>query len=340
MEVYVDHFYGVYPSRIYGNLLLLDPILPPIKCPLRCIVCPLQGEAENRGRYQNRISVHIERVLSSLRKYVESPIDQFDGLLIWGYGDPLHIVNLFEFLVSTRIIIKELGIKGKIYLHTSAIPLIKYHARAELGSERLFDREYLKSIIESIDALLVPFIWHIFDLESDLAKSWTRDVGLSEYLTSIRELSRIMSDKINLELYLFKLHESIYPDSRSLDEIIALLKYARINKIILKSIDRPVLNQAVKPVSASYLEKTREKLENEGFNVLVDQFIRPTSSFKFKSLYNVIYNHVLRTPLSYAEIRSLYGNSGVIAANNLIEKKWIRRIHWAGEIFYVGNLPK
>lgn len=337
MEVHVDYFYGVYPSSVYGNLLLLDPLLPPVKCPLRCIICPLQLDLSESSHEVERLSIPIDKVLASLKKYIEPPIDQINGVLIWGYGDPLYITNLFEFLVSTSITLRDLNIDTKIFIHTSLIPLVKSHVRSKRMLEPQIDEVYLRSVMESIDGLITPFTWYTLDLGTDLATGWSREIGLSEYVSSIRELFKGYLDKIYVELYLFKLHEALYPDPGSLDEAIVLLKHAKISRVVLKGVDRPVHIQAVKPPPESYVEKVGEILESEGFKVYIEKFT-PTGSFRFRTLYNVIYNQVLRIPLSYSEIKALYGLNGIIAVNNLIERKYVNRKLWVGETYYIGRL--
>jgi len=155
MDYKLSYFYGVYPGRALGNLILLDPLLPPRKCPLNCIVCPLPKP--KTSMYQSGIEIPVNDVYEDLLSSIPEST-YIDGVLIWGYGEPLLTRNLDELLLHVKILLRKQGFQSKTYIHSSLIPLVKTCSKQENTEQTSKCVEY-SLLINQVEGFLVPFIW-------------------------------------------------------------------------------------------------------------------------------------------------------------------------------------
>lgn len=321
-EIEVEHFYGIYPSSVYGKLLLIDPLLPPKKCFVDCITCPLR-----RGRATETPSTtgQLSRILSNVEERLPTGIE-LNGALVWGFGDPLQLVNVQEILLSLRAFLSSHNIGRKLYVHTSLLGLLRC-----LGENA---QECTKFLLEQVDGLVTPFLW--YGAEKYLL-GWPRDRSFSEYLELLRRVFESCRGKLIVELHLFKVHENSYPERFHVDEIVAALRHVKAETLILKPIDRPSASPYVKPLSESYVERVRGFFIEEGFKVNVDRYEPPSTPPQWRKTATILYNHILRVPLKYAEVKAMYGDLGIIALSNLLSKNLALRITWGGDIYFAGK---
>ncbi|MEM0282347.1 MAG: hypothetical protein QXF00_04550 [Desulfurococcaceae archaeon] len=328
-EPKVDFIYGIYPSSVHGNLILIDPILPPRKCILNCAICPLISSYKTTDKIKTDLKISPSSVLSSIDKCKPMRIE-INGILLWGYGDPLLASNIYELLIILRASIPRSSFQGKLYIHSSLVPLVE---ACSVDIEKP-ECTLMKSIIEQIDGIILPFLWYDVD---KYVLGWPQELNFNIYENTIRQVFENKYDKLFIELYLFKLHENYYPDISHLDEITIFLRHIRSKNIILKPIDRPTINPRLKPVPESHVTKVEEYFLNEGFKTQVERFNRIPSISWQCGVAHLLYNYILRIPLRYNEIRSLFGEIGLIALNNLLSKNYASKTTWAGEVFFIGN---
>lgn len=321
-EFEVEHFYGIYSSGVYGKLLLIDPLLPPKKCYVDCITCPLRG---GRAGETPPATSQPSQILSNVEERLPTGIE-LNGILVWGFGDPLKLVNIQEVLFSLRVFLSSRNIGRKLYVHTSLLGLLRY-----LGEKV---QERTKFILEQVDGLITPFLW--YGAEKYLL-GWPRERSYSEYLELLRKVFESCRGKLIVELHLFKVHENSYPERFHIDETAAALRHIKAETLILKPVDRPPANPYVKPLPESYVERVRELFIEEGFKVNVDEYEPPSTPPQWRRTAIVLYNHILRTPLKYAEIKAVYGDLGIIALNNLLSKNLVSRTAWSGDVYFTGK---
>lgn len=331
-EPKVDFFYGIYPSSVHGNLILIDPILPPKKCPLSCAVCPLTIIRETTGRVKPDLNISLGNIVSSVEKCQPTGIE-INGALLWGYGDPLLTSNIYELLIILRAFMIKRGLGRKLYIHSSLVPLVEACCERADEHEEKQGCIVMKSIVEHVDGIILPFLW--YDVDKYIL-GWPRELNFNTYVNTIRQVVGRNYDKLFIELYLFKLHESCYPDVYHLDEVAILLKQMRSKNVVLKPVDRPTSNQRLKPVPESQIAKVEEHLVKEGFKTHVEKFNQVSHVSWQCGVAHLLYNYILRIPLRHSEVRYLFGEVGLIALSNLLSKNHATRVTWAGEIFFAG----
>ncbi|MEM1612264.1 MAG: hypothetical protein QXH02_02800 [Desulfurococcaceae archaeon] len=321
-EVKVEHFYGIYPSSVYGNLLLVDPLLPPRKCYVDCITCPLRRD---RVTEASLTASQPSQILGNIEERLPTGVE-LNGVLLWGSGDPLQLVNIHEILLSLRAFLSSRGIGRKLYVHTSLLGLLK----CSEGSAQ----ERARFVLEQVDVLLIPFLW--YGAEKYLL-GWPRERSFSEYLELLRKTFESNRDKLIIELHLFKVHENYYPEHFHIDETVAVLRYIKAEALVLKPVDRPPASPHVKPLPESRVKRVCEFFVEEGFKVNIDRYEPPSTPPRWQKTATVLYNHLLRIPSKYVEIKAMYGDLGIIALNNLLSKNMVSRIPWSGDIYFTGK---
>ncbi|MCC6054548.1 MAG: hypothetical protein LM589_04475 [Thermosphaera sp.] len=331
MDFKIDYFYGLYPSSVYGNLILVDPLLPPRKCPLKCISCPLPGVLdEDKYLPKEGLLVSINEVLDNIESLFPET-NEIDGLLLWGFGDPMLLGNLGDFILALKTLLARLGVGRKILIHTS---LVSLHRECTIGLNNPICSNY-KKLIDYVDVVITPFLWYVVDKQ---AFGWPKGLNLSSYLETIKSIQAEKQGKIVLEIHVFRLHDELFPSPAYLDELLVHLKYLELKEVILKPIDRPTRGSRVKQPSRSQVERISEYLSNEGFRVLVEYFSKPPVA-TWRNTARVLYNQLIRFPLRYSEVKLLYGDLGVIALDNLVSRNLAVKVTWGGEVFYAG-VPK
>lgn len=329
-DIVIEYFYGLCTSSIFGNLLLLDPLMPPKKCPLNCIICPLRHD-----QIHEKVNFNIlpSTVTRNLEERLPSGI-QVDGILIWGYGDPLLYEHVTDLVILLRSYLGEKGLGRKIYVHTSLLKLLTSTREFSKFSHEDPSISNTKMLIDLLDGVIIPFLW--YGGEKYLL-GWPQNIGFSDYLMLLKHIFSECREKLLIELYLFKLFENLYPERFHLDELLTALRYIKAKNIILKVVNRPTTNPHVKPVPESYVSKISQYLVEEGFEVYIEKPSLPHASPQWKGVATILYNHILRLPLKHYEIKALYGDLGIIALSNLISKNLVVKIPWSGDIYFVGK---
>lgn len=332
-DISIEYFYGIYPSSIFGNLLLVDPDPSQRTCFFNCITCPIRrSELSRESSETSRKTPPAAIIIRNIEEHLTSGIE-INGALIWGFGDPLYYDDIFDLLIALRGFLGERGMGRKIYIHTSLIKWMSLLHENPRSPDKNSPWEQIRPVIEYSDGFIVPFIWYGGDKNT---LGWPYNISYSEYLSALRVIFGDHRDRLFIELYVFKYLENTYPERFHLDELITALRYMKVKNIIVKTIDRPAMNMQIKPLPEGYVIKVSNYLVEEGFNVLHEKINLPKAPPKWKTLISVLYNHVLRIPLRYSEIRALYGDLGVIALSNLISKNLVKRINWHGEIYFTG----
>jgi len=320
MNIQLLHVYGFYSSNISGSVVLVDPLLPPKKCPLDCISCPLGVTKRFEREVEQR--VNVDSLISELQEVIEAfkrASLNVNTVYIWGFGDPLVLNNVESTLKAVEHFISNYGLKTKIHLHASSVNIDKL-------------AKY-KKILEYVDMVIVPYMWYG---EDKVSLGWNIEHSFNLVLEKMKHISVLNRDKIAIELHIFRIADLTYPDQSHLAETITHLRNTRIENVVVKRVDRPSEGHVLKPASESYIIKVEEELINAGFKVNVDVFTPIKRRIAWKSTIIGLYNYIARIPLKYSEIRDMYGDLGVEALHNLIGKKLAVRISWGGSIYFKG----
>lgn len=308
----ITHTYGVHTSSLYGGTILLDPLLPPKKCPLDCVICPL-GETRSRLDKLDLPTPSVDKVLGDLEE--NKPLNaNLEALLIWGFGDPLLLEDVDGFTSRVVASLRNKGMNAKVLVHSSLIRV-----------------KVAEKLLNTIDVLVIPYLWYG---EGKQALGWTTSKSFIEYLEALKYLNKLEKGKIVPELYVFRIGSEHYPSLEHLNEALVHLNRTGFENTVIKPLDRPSPGRTTKPSTPGYIRTLVEKLEERGIRVVIETSLLPRSPFEWKKVSTRIYNHTLRIPLRYDEIKSIYGDLGVIALNNMISRKEIVLIHWGGRIFY------
>ncbi|WP_440059778.1 hypothetical protein ACSU1N_01050 [Thermogladius sp. 4427co] len=311
----LEPVYGPHPSRCFGSSLGLDPLNFTVKCPLSCAFCPIPVKKSSLKKYSpGELEMLVEESISERELRLET-------LYIDGSADPFLYDELPELLGKLKSLAGKYGFK-------LALKTNMYFARA------------LSTVLEAVDLLVVPF--YIADLEWSTMYSPAHNLNLSagEYysrLASILSEYKSYADKIVFDVYVGRvgLESNL---SAYLDEYVHILLYKlRPRKGFIKTLDRPVRNFDLKPVSKSVLGRISEKLVEEGVEAV--ECSRKSIGVKAKSkrAFIEVYNHIIRKPLRTTEITGLYGDYGIIAIESLVSRKLARKIIWENELFYIPS---
>lgn len=312
----ITYTYGVYVSNLYGETLLLDPLLPPKKCPLDCVICPLGKTRHVLGSQVIR-SPRAERVYKDVEE--NKPIGlEPNSILIWGSGDPLVLEDTGDLLEKFRSMLQEHGVKSKLIVHSSLVRALP-----------------LEKILAAVDVLVVPYLWYGDDKH---VLGWPIDLSFSTYMDILKHAARQQRGKVVLELYVFKLGTQLFPSLEHLDEAMVNIDRLGFESVIVKPVDRPSMDHLVKPTPESHVKLLLDKLAEKGFEVAIEKPQQPNSPLNWNRVIDRLYNHLLRLPLSYDEVRSIYGDLGITALSNLVERKKVVRVHWGGKIYYKAIL--
>jgi len=315
------HVYGPYFSSVYGNVVLVDPLMPPKKCPLDCISCPLGAT-----RIFNReltLRLNTTRIIGELSEaysaFSRSSLN-LGAIYVWGSGDPLTLSSIISVLEAIYNFTCEAGRENRILVHASIVNMDKVV-------------KYSREIEKYVDRVIVPFLWYG---EDRIFLGWNQEYSFSRQLEVFKNATTLLKDKITVELHVFKIKNSLYPDTAQLAETTAYLRNLNIEELIVKCVDRPSTSQAVKSVPRSYIEKIKEELTSTGFKVSIEELSAPAKVVVWRNTIIALYNYLIRIPLKYGEIASIYGPLGVEALNNLVAKKLVVKEPWSGSIYYRG----
>jgi wyosine [tRNA(Phe)-imidazoG37] synthetase (radical SAM superfamily) len=321
VNIELMHIYGPYSSSVYGNVVLVDSLMPPKKCPLDCVSCPLGAT-----RIFNReltLRLNSTRVISELSEaysaFSKSSLD-IDAIYVWGFGDSLVPSNIVNLLREIRDFTRDIGAESRILVHTSMISagkILKYSG--DIGSY--------------VDKVIVPYLWYG---EDKAYLGWNQEYNFNQQLDVFKSVSTLLSDRIAVELHVFRLSSSLYPDMTQLAETVAQLRSLSVEEVVVKCVDRPSTGKAVKSAPKSYVEKVKEELVNAGFEVKLEVISAPLKTVVWRNTITALYNFLVRMPLKHAEIVGIYGPLGLEALNNLVAKKLVVKEPWSGSLYYRG----
>ncbi len=315
LDYSIKTIYGVHPSRCLGLSLGIDPLLPPKKCPYNCIYCPI-GYTVNKT-IDPKIYVSVERVNKELSEFIDANGCVFENVMIWGSGDPL--LNYQTPLIIGRVkdVLREYNCESIISIRTTGY---------------LLSMEWAIPLYSLVDYVIIPL-----DAAGDARRFINEPLDkarLSILINIIKEIPEEYRKKIFFEINLLRIDTFRNTDPSLLDELSAYIEKTHVDKILLKTINRPSWRRGVKPVRGKLFERVREYLEEKGFT------IRTCISREYKHIVlsgnveELLFNHLLRKPLSTEEIRSIYGTIGVLFAEKLVKENIAEKIPWGTKLFF------
>jgi wyosine [tRNA(Phe)-imidazoG37] synthetase (radical SAM superfamily) len=311
----IKTIYGIHPSRCFGLSLGIDPLLPPKKCPYNCIYCPI-GYTVNKTM-DPKIHVSVERVGKELSEFINANGCVFENVMIWGSGDPLLNYQTPLIIGRVREILREYRCESTISIRTTGY---------------LLGMEWVIPLYNLIDYIIIPL-----DAAGDARKFINEPLDkakLSILVNTIREIPGEYRRRIFFEINLLRIDTFRNTDPPLLDELSTYIEKTRVNKILLKTINRPSWRRGIKPIRGRLFERVREYLENKGF------IVKTCTSRGYKHIVlsgdveELLFNHLLRKPLSTEEIRSIYGTIGVLFAEKLVRENIAEKTPWGTELFF------
>jgi len=312
-EYRVKTVYGPHPTPCYGNVLVIDPLLPPKKCPYNCVFCPL-GETVIKTSKPG-VYAGVERVAGDFEEFLKDNGVVFEKVLVWGFGDPLLNYQLPAILNTVKNILAERKINAQLVVKTTGL---------NIGENWVFP------IYEIADEVVVqlstpPSLWKVY---SKPVENYAFE-ELVERLTSIDKRYRA---KMSAELVVFKINGGGNFEEDVLRELISVYSRIGFSKVYVTTLDRPA-HQSVKPVNQRVLEKIASKLADEGVKAQVCSKKPVSSQVKITAL-KWLFNHVLRMPLSTMEVLNIYGEWGLAVLNQMVKNNLISKISWEGQVFF------
>lgn len=312
----LSHTYGVYRSSLYGRVLLVDPLMPPRKCPLDCVVCPL-GRPQRLTGESRLQGPPAAKIFKDLEENMPKGLDP-DSLMIWGFGDPLLLNNIVETLKELTHLMREIGLDARILIHTS-----------------LLQGGLLEGVSSVVDSLLIPYLWYGDDKQ---VLGWPPSKQFSAYIELLKHYNKLHEGLVKVELYVFRLGSTHYPSADQLDEALLYITRAGIENIVVKPLDRPPSSYTAKPPIQSYVDMVVEKLTESGIKSAVESSLQFDEPLEWNKVAARLFNQLLRMPLTYDEIRSIYGELGVLALSNMVSRGKVTLIHWGGKLFYRATI--
>lgn len=303
---FISFFYGVHPDKCHGYLAAIDLLLPPRKCPFNCPYCPLPASPPVKKSLE--VKVDLNHFESAIEKHADV-LASIRNVILWGYGDPLLVANLPEVIK----VIRRFSGDGILIVHSSGAVIPK---AVKTG------------VLNYIDELRVQLPWP--GVEDFMGYAYTHLDGFANMLHVVSGMRNIVA-----ELVVARKGSEVYPDPLLLSRLSSMLSKNSISRIQVETLTRPPLDERYKPVSKRVLSDIAEYFSSNGFHVEVcDRQLQPLEGVRVHGLLNVIYNHVLRHPLSTGEVRAIYGDNGLIALDNLIARGLVEKKAWEGMVFY------
>jgi wyosine [tRNA(Phe)-imidazoG37] synthetase (radical SAM superfamily) len=311
----IKTIYGIHPSRCFGLSLGIDPLLPPKKCPYNCIYCPI-GYTVNKTM-DPKIYVLVERVSRELSEFINANGCVFENVMIWGSGDPL--LNYQTPLITGRVrdILREYKCASTISIRTTGY---------------LLGMEWVIPLYSLIDYIVIPL-----DAVGDARKFINEPLDkakLSILVNTIKEIPREYRKKVFFEINLLRIDTFRNTDPSLLDELIAYIERTRVNRILLKTVNRPSWRRGIKPVRGKLFERVRKYLEDKGFIVKTCTSKEHKHIVLSGNVEELLFNHLLRKPLSTEEVRNIYGTIGVLFVEKLVREDVAEKIPWGTELFF------
>ena len=309
--------YGPHPSRCWGYSLGIDPLMPPRKCPYNCIYCPIIPWYFKKT-LQPQLYVSPERISQELDEFIQLNGCVYNTIMIWGMGDPLLNFQTPLIIEKVKTISSNYGCSERVVLRTTGY---------------LLAEKWVEPIFRTTDYILIPL--DVVGEPRKLLVDPLDKASIYSLRKIMRSLPKYAKRKIYAEINMFR-NEWFNPgESRYLLELAATLKSIGINKVFLKTINRPGRSRDIKPLRGKLLDKARRILEEEGIDVKMCGSIPEQNIILAGDVEESIYNHVLRKPLSVKETIKVYGNEGVVYAERLVEQGRLEKINWSSEIYFI-----
>jgi len=308
----LEPVYGPHPSRCLGVSLGVDPVSFSTSCYMACAMCSVLNPVRSLLKYSpGELVKRVERDLEERELKI-------DTIYVYGSSDPFLYDELTELVKGLREVSEQHG--SRLVVRT-----LGYFQRA------------LEAVVALVDQLHIPF--YIADMDWNTLYRPSINVTRSEYLEKLRELfntTRETAEKLILEVVVARQGaESVFTDY--LDDYLILIKRLKARKVLLKTIDRPVRQSNLKPVSRQTLERLKEMLEDEGS--WVQTCLKPGAPPRVRArrAFIEVYNHVLRKPLKANEVNEIYGEIGIVAAETLVSRRLVSKQIWENQLFYLPS---
>lgn len=302
--------YGPHFSKCFDLTIGVDPILPPKKCPLDCIYCPVGKTIVKTNK--PKIIFDPTRIVKDLEEFIEKNGIVFKNIFIWGFGDPLLNYQLPIIIENIYNFLNNIGFKGKIIVKTSGV---------------LLNSNWVKPVFKYIDEIVVPIsipysFWNVF-VEPFI------ECKLSNIVNVLKYIAREYIGKLFIEITIFKYRDFTNAEENVLNETISILHSIKHVKIYVKTINRPSRSLEVKPVRGELFKRVVDKLIEEGFETTICNAVFE-NKIAIVDTVNCLFNHILRKPLSTNEIIQIYGSSVL----KILDKSFVNKINWDNKIYF------
>ncbi|MET1159823.1 MAG: radical SAM protein [Thermoprotei archaeon] len=313
-EFKVKTIYGPHPSRCFGLVLGIDPLGLPKRCVYNCISCPLTIKTLVKTVKPLSL-ISPEDVIRDLDMFINLYGKVFKRIVIWGLGDPLLNYNTPLITREIKSYLNKAGIDVPISLRTTGYLLLT---------------DWAKPLLEYVDSIIIPV-----SAPSSLRRTLVDPAPEAKYSIITKNISSLeprYREKISIEVTLYKTTGFSNATYEVLEELIADISRLRVDKILLKTVNRPSPREELKPVRGKLFERIREKFENEGYNVMT---CTETQLYSLRiSPRNWLLNHLIRKPLNTLEISSIYGVEGVAFAETLSSKGLLDKVTWEKSVYF------
>lgn len=308
MRLFIDYFYGFTTDPCDDKVLaLIDPILPPKKCLLSCAYCPIGCGVPVSRDYSLRVNTGLlEQHLSHRIELLEAG----EAVFIWGMGDPLLVSNIDMLIGAVRELIGE----REIIVYSSGPSL-----------SRLLGQKVLNDVGEIRTSLIL-----LYDEINH---------GLSPrgYIELLKLFTKEHGDKAVAEVVAYKSRHSYVPLLDGLRTALSKIDLGGFSRLRIRTLERPGCILDAKPVPERFLAQIKEAIEELGGRAIICKPVKQRSpKVLVKNLINTLYNQLIRMPLRTDEIISIYGETGILVATNLLEHRHAEQVLWEGKIYYRG----
>lgn len=319
----ITYAIGPYPSRrAQGYVIIVDTVGYPRKCPYNCIYCPLPPTQVKTLRPEAMIN--YEAILSDFKSIIERIGEGVKAILLYGTGDPLLNPWIPMIVDGIKRILRDSGVDAELWCITTGYMLGKEWVRKAV---RLMDRVYVK-----VDAVSKDTFMEINDPISGVSP-WK----LAEIIKSL--VSR-GGPIIYVETTLIEYNGMTNADPGCLSEVYAFANMARVERILLRTINRPPRVRGVKPVSKKIIEKALELGEREGLHT---EALQPHLNISYCRGVVVdeelLYNYLLRRPMTVVELSRAF-SIPVTPITKLVTRlesmRLLERIPWRMGVYYRG----
>lgn len=322
MAIRIRHVYGPHWFSLTSSYtVFVDVIGFPRKCVYDCIYCPVS--AIPTKTIQPSSLVPPENILQDFKWFMEHVSSRLGIVTFYGTGDPW--LNPWLPLVIDKIS-SELGtVDKKVMLYA-------------VTTGHLLSRKWSLQVLEKLDKIYIRVDG--FGEDYLLINNPHPEAKLKKLIEVIRNISREYgSRKLGFILTLVEVENSSNAGIDSLEQVTGFLSMVRAEEVFLKTVHRPPRNTGIKPVSKKKIMFAKSFLEEKGFSVYVEQPMPNTSSNTACLNEELLYNHLLRKPLTLKEISIYYGlriNTVAHFLNSLMEKGLVEKISWRTGVFYRG----